>query len=78
MAVGRALLQSPKLLLLDEPLSALDQRLKDQILPFLLRAKHETGLPMCYVSHARAEVDYLADRVLVIERGRLVGDAAAA
>lgn len=74
VALGRALLYSPRLLLLDEPLSSLDARLKDQILPFLKRIKQETRLPMLYVTHAQAEVDYLADRVLTMEDGRLSQD----
>lgn len=73
VALGRALLYSPRLLLLDEPLSSLDERLKQQILPFLKRVKTETGVPMIYVSHSRAEVDYLADRVLTVEAGQLRG-----
>jgi len=72
VALGRALLYSPRLLLLDEPLSALDERLKQQILPFLKRVKDETRIPMLYVTHARAEVDYLADRVLMMDDGRLL------
>ncbi len=71
VALGRALLYSPRLLLLDEPLSSLDERLKQQILPFLKRIKTETGVPMIYVSHSRAEVDYLADRVLTVDAGLL-------
>ncbi len=71
VALGRALLSSPRMLLLDEPLSALDERLKQQILPFLKRVKDEARVPMIYVSHARAEVEYLADRVLSMEAGRL-------
>ena len=71
VALGRALLYSPRLLLLDEPLSSLDDRLKEQILPFLRRVKDETGIPMLYVSHSRPEIDYLADRVLSMENGRL-------
>jgi molybdate transport system ATP-binding protein len=72
VALGRALLYSPRLLLLDEPLASLDERLKLQILPFLRRVKEETALPMLYVSHARDEVDYLADRTLRMEGGRLL------
>lgn len=71
VALGRALLYSPRLLLLDEPLSSLDTRLKQQILPFLKRVKEETRIPMIYVSHSRTEVDYLADRVLTMDAGRL-------
>lgn len=71
VALGRALLYSPRLLLLDEPLSSLDDRLKEQILPFLKRVKEETRIPMLYVSHSRPEVDYLADRVLLMDYGRL-------
>ncbi|HSW11831.1 MAG TPA: ATP-binding cassette domain-containing protein [Solimonas sp.] len=71
VALGRALLYSPRLLLLDEPLSSLDDRLKDQILPFLRRVKQETRLPMLYVSHAVREIEYLADRVLAIDGGQL-------
>ena len=76
VALGRALLYSPRLLLLDEPLSSLDERLKQQILPFLARIRDETRIPMLYVSHARAEVDYLADRVLGMREGRLVEEGA--
>lgn len=72
VALGRALLYSPQLLLLDEPLSSLDDRLKRQILPFLKRIKDETGIPMLYVTHAHSELDYLADRTFGMERGRLL------
>lgn len=72
VALGRALLSSPKLLLLDEPLSSLDEQLKGQILPYLARIKAEARVPMIYVSHVRAELEYLADRVLTMAAGRLV------
>ena len=72
VALGRALLYSPRLLLLDEPLSSLDDRLKQHILPFLKRVKDETKIPMLYVSHSRAEVEFLADRVLSMDAGRLL------
>ncbi|HEY5803994.1 MAG TPA: ATP-binding cassette domain-containing protein [Lysobacter sp.] len=71
VALGRALLYSPRLLLLDEPLSSLDDRLKQQILPFLRRIKEDMRVPMLYVTHSRSEIDYLADAVITMDRGRL-------
>ncbi|HKY92222.1 MAG TPA: ATP-binding cassette domain-containing protein [Nevskiaceae bacterium] len=73
VALGRALLYSPRLLLLDEPLSSLDTRLKEQILPFLKRVRDETKIPMIYVTHAMAEAEFIADRILAMEHGRLAG-----
>jgi molybdate transport system ATP-binding protein len=72
VALGRALLYSPRMLLLDEPLASLDDRLKWQILPFLKRVEIETGIPMIYVSHSKPEVGFLADRMLQMQEGRLV------
>jgi molybdate transport system ATP-binding protein len=77
VALGRALLSSPRLLLLDEPLASLDERLKQQILPYLRRVKASSGIPMIYVSHSRDEVSYLADRVLWMHGGQLAATAPA-
>ena len=63
VAIGRALLMGPRLLVLDEPLAALDQARKDEILPYLERLRDETRLPMVYVSHSRDEVVRLADQI---------------
>lgn len=71
VAIGRALLSSPQLLLLDEPLSALDVGRKNEILPYLARVRDELALPMLYVSHAPDEVARLADHLLVLEQGRV-------
>lgn len=71
VAMGRAVLYSPHLLLLDEPLSALDERLKQQILPFFARIYSECTIPMIYVSHAQSEIDYLTDTCLHVVDGEL-------
>ena len=70
-ALGRALLSRPRLLLLDEPLSALDRRRKAEIMPYLLALHPRFGIPTLYVSHAVDEVALLADRVLVLADGRV-------
>jgi len=72
VAIGRALLMGPRLLVLDEPLAALDQARKDEILPYLERLRDETRLPMVYVSHSRDEVVRLADQLVVIDAGKVV------
>jgi molybdate transport system ATP-binding protein len=71
VALARTLLTGPKLLLLDEPLAALDQGRKEDILPYLERLPAEFHLPTLYVSHDIDEVAHLADRVLVLDRGRI-------
>ena len=72
VALGRALLSHPRLLLLDEPLAGLDRARKEAILPYLARVRHEFSLPMLYVSHAAEEMVSFCDEVLVLERGRLI------
>ena len=71
VAIGRALLSNPRLLLLDEPLAALDAARKAEILPFIERLRDEIGLPIVYVSHDPAEVLRLADNILLLEQGRV-------
>jgi molybdate transport system ATP-binding protein len=71
VAVGRALLSQPKLLLMDEPLSALDRQTRDEILPFLERLHSSLALPVLYVSHDMAEVERLADTLVLMEAGRV-------
>ena len=73
VALARALLTSPKLLLLDEPLSNLDGALKAKIIPYLTRIRDEFHLPMVYVTHDLDEVNALCARVLRLERGKLTG-----
>jgi molybdate transport system ATP-binding protein len=71
IAVGRALLMMPRLLLLDEPLASLDAPRKGDILPYLERLRDEGSVPMIYVSHDAAEVRRIASRVVRIEGGRV-------
>jgi len=72
IALGRALLMKPRLMLLDEPLASLDARRKSEILPYLVRLRDDTKLPMIYVSHDAGEVKLLASRVVLLEDGRVV------
>jgi molybdate transport system ATP-binding protein len=71
VALGRALLSSPDILLLDEPLAALDAARRAEILPYLERLRDETRLPMLYVSHNVDEVARLADEIVVLRDGRV-------
>ena len=73
MAIGRALLSQPKLLLMDEPLSALDRATKDEILPYPRSAcTTRSALPVLYVSHDITEVERLADHLVLLDAGRVV------
>ena len=70
VALGRAVMTHPMLLLLDEPLAAVDRARRDRILPYLLRIRRELHVPLVYVTHDTAEMTEIADRVLVIDNGR--------
>ncbi len=72
VALGRALLASPGLLLLDEPLSGLDSPLKQRLMPYLQRVRDEFGVPMICITHSPGEVVALCDDVLVLNSGRVV------
>ncbi|WP_172331498.1 molybdenum ABC transporter ATP-binding protein [Mangrovicoccus sp. HB161399] len=71
VAIGRALLSQPELLLMDEPLSALDRISKDEILPYLERLHAGLSIPVLYVSHDMAEVERLADTLVLMEAGQV-------
>jgi molybdate transport system ATP-binding protein len=71
VGLGRALLASPEILLLDEPLASLDAPRRAEILPYLERLRDEARVPMIYVSHQVDEVARLADRVVLLEKGRV-------
>ncbi|MBA5777409.1 molybdenum ABC transporter ATP-binding protein [Stappia sp. F7233] len=72
VAIGRALLSSPRALVMDEPLASLDPGRKAEILPFLDRLCHESRIPIIYVSHALEEVARLADTLTIVSQGRTV------
>jgi molybdate transport system ATP-binding protein len=72
VAIGRALLSQPKLLLMDEPLSALDRLTKEDILPYLEKLHASLAIPVLYVTHDLSEVERLADHIVLIERGRVI------
>ncbi len=72
VAIGRALIAAPRLLLMDEPLASLDEARKDEIIPYLERLRDETAVPILYVSHAVAEIARLATTVVVLGGGRVL------
>lgn len=72
VSLGRALLTSPELLLMDEPLASLDAVSKEEILPFFERLRDELGIPIIYVSHSIDEVIRLADHMVLIDEGRVI------
>ncbi len=72
VGIARALLTSPRLMLLDEPLAALDTRRKSEILPYLERLHRELDIPMLYVSHAQDEVARLADHLVLLDAGNVL------
>lgn len=71
VALGRALLAAPRLLLLDEPLAGLDEPLRDRLLPYLARVRDEFAIPMIYVTHSPDEVMALCDDVLILSGGKI-------
>ena len=71
VALGRALLSKPRLLLLDEPLGSLDEGRKVEILPYLVRLRDEANVPMVYVSHDAAEMRQLATQIVMLRHGQV-------
>lgn len=78
VAIGRALLSAPRLLVMDEPLAALDAMHKAEILPYIERLRDDAGIPIVYVSHAMAEVVRLADTMVILDDGKAVASGGVA
>ena len=73
IALARALLASPEILLLDEPLTGIDAALRARVLDYLIRVRDALGVPMIYVTHEMDEVRILCTTMVTLERGRVVG-----
>jgi molybdate transport system ATP-binding protein len=73
VALGRAVLANPRLLVMDEPLSALDDSLRYQIIPYLRRVNEEFALPYLFISHSITEMQLMTDQVMVVSQGRIEG-----
>jgi molybdate transport system ATP-binding protein len=76
VGIGRALLAQPKVLLMDEPLSALDRRTKAEILPFIEKLRDHFALPIFYVTHDMTEVERLGDQIVLLDKGHVVASGA--
>lgn len=74
VAIGRALLSDPAMLLMDEPVTAIDQERRGEILPYLETLTRETTMPMIYVSHAMAEIERLAEQIVYVRDGKTMND----
>lgn len=75
VALGRAILANPRLLLMDEPLSALDDSLKFQIIQYLKSASEQFGIPYLFISHSLLEIRLMTEQVLAVAKGRVIGQA---
>ncbi len=71
VALGRALLSNPRLLILDEPLASLDAARREEVLPYLEKLRDELAIPMIYVSHQFEEVLRLATHVVLMDKGKV-------
>jgi molybdate transport system ATP-binding protein len=71
VAIGRALLTSPRLLLMDEPLASLDSSRKNELMPFIKKLRDQYQIPIVYVTHSQEEIFAVADGVVVMEAGRV-------
>ena len=76
VAIARALMTRPSILLLDEPLAAVDRERRERILPYVLRIRRELHVPLIYVTHDAGEMQAIADRLLQLDHGRVVSAVA--